>query len=433
MILCAALVVCATPEPTPVATPVPPDVSRRLPPATCDAAATAVLAALADSPQQMFIVLEPGSSPVEAPTARPHGPAPRPGPVPAQVAARVRVGRQIGAERSGGAVLVGPRTRSVSGAHGSMPQRPGTRCSMRFCRPEGTPGGGRRSVRVAGAGRGYLAPAWTGGRRGPDMSGCRPPCFHGSMGSTDRDRALDREVRRRLRRLRRSIGDDLGRLIQDAGATKARVATAASVDRTHIGRIETGVATPSLETLVALGAALGADVSIRFYAGTGPRLTDRHQARMVEAVLGGLAPVWRAHLEVAVWRPVRGVIDGVFERSDDARVVIAEFMSTMPRLEQQLRWSAEKAASIGSAELFRDRVVPSSSTLLVLRSTAATRAIVRRFEATMRVAYPARSCDAVRSLTVGDPWPGPALIWIRIDRDIAELLDRPPRGISVGR
>lgn len=113
--------------------------------------------------------------------------------------------------------------------------------------------------------------------------------------------------------------------------------------------------------------------------------------------------------------------------------MIAEFMSTITRLEQQLRWSAEKAASIGSSDLVTDGAVPAISRLLVLRSTFATRRIASQFEATLRTAYPARSRDAVRSLTEGGPWPGDAIIWVRIEGDVVELLDGAPRGVAVGR
>ncbi len=207
----------------------------------------------------------------------------------------------------------------------------------------------------------------------------------------------------------------------------------AGVDRTFLGRIESGNAHPSLETLVAIATAMGAEVSVRLYAGSGPRLTDRHQARMVEAVLGRLARVWRPHLEIPVWRPARGVADGVLERLDSPLLVVAEFMSIIPRLEQQIRWSAEKAASIGSSELVGDGPVPPVSRLLVLRSTAATREIARQFELTLRTAYPARTVDAVRSLYLGDAWPGDAIVWVRIDGDDVDLMDGPPRGVALGR
>lgn len=248
-----------------------------------------------------------------------------------------------------------------------------------------------------------------------------------------RERTLEREVQVRLRRLERKIGDDLFQMRTDAAATKAQVARVAGVDRTFYGRVEAGDVHPSLESLVAVATALGADVSVRLYAGTGPRLTDRHHARMAEALIQPLHAVWQPHLEVVVTRPARGVIDAVFERQDEPLLVISEFESTLPRLEQQIRWASDKAASIVSSAIVGDRPPPPVSRLLVLRSTAATRELATAFEATLRTAYPARSSDALASLWTGSPWPGAAIIWVRIDGDRVEVLDQPPRGVAVGR
>lgn len=249
----------------------------------------------------------------------------------------------------------------------------------------------------------------------------------------DRPRDIERQVRERLRHIERAIGDDLARLRIEAAVTKAAVAAAAGIDRSFYGRIERGEAHPSLETLAAASVALGADVSVRVYGASGPRLVDRHSARMTQAVLDRLSDAWRVHLEVPVWRPVRGVIDGVLERTNDPLWVLAEFQSTFTRLEQQLRWMAEKADSIGSSRLATDRSVPPTSRLLVVRSTAANREIARRFEMLLRTAYPASTAAAVTSLTTGSPWPGDAIVWVRIEGDVVELLAGPPRGVVLGR
>lgn len=259
-------------------------------------------------------------------------------------------------------------------------------------------------------------------------------CLDASMPrDVPRARAIDRQVSARLRTIGRAIGEDLERLRIDSGVSQAALSHAAGVDRSFLGRIVRGDARPSLETLVALSVALGADPSIRIWGGTGPRLTDRHQARMMEALARPLHPVWTPHLEVPVWRPVRGVIDSVLERRDAPLLVLTEVQSSLPRLEQSLRWFAEKAAAIDSAPLFRDRPVPPTSRLLVLRSTRATREVAMRFEATLRVAYPASTDAAVRSLIDGEPWPGDAIVWVRIDGDEVELMAGPPRLIRVGR
>jgi hypothetical protein len=178
---------------------------------------------------------------------------------------------------------------------------------------------------------------------------------------------------------------------------------------------------------------MGADVSIRLYAGRGPRLTDRHSARMIETTVRQLAPVWRRHLEVHVTRPVRGFIDAVFERREQPLFVVTEFESMLPRLERQIRWAAEKASAIASSDLIGPGPPPRISRLLVLRSTEHTRSLAREFEATLRAAYPASSKAAVDSLRTGSQWPGDAIVWIRIEGETVELLDGPPRGVQVGR
>jgi hypothetical protein len=249
---------------------------------------------------------------------------------------------------------------------------------------------------------------------------------------TTRRPSVERAVQRRLRTIVRKVGDDMHRIRIDTGGTQAAISAEAGIDRSHLTRIEVGTTHASIETLVAVATAMGADVSIRIYPGSGPPLTDRHQARMTECLLTEHAPVWKPHLEVQVVRPSRGFIDAVFERPDEPLLVVTEFESSLPRLEQQIRWAAEKAASIASSELVGPGPVPPVSKLLVLRSTETTRALARRFEA-MRAAYPASTPDAVESLRTGSPWPGDAIIWIRIDGDRVELLDGPPRGVSLGR
>ena len=214
---------------------------------------------------------------------------------------------------------------------------------------------------------------------------------------------IERLVRQRHRESIRMIGRDLLRIRTDAGASQREV------------------------------SILGADLSIRVSPGTGPRLTDRHQARMAEALIRSLNPVWRPHLEVPVWRPARGVIDIVLERSEPHLLVATKVHSELRRLEQQLRWSSEKAGSLTSSNLVGNGIEPSVSTLLVLRSTSSTRDVARRFEATLRTAYPAATSRVLGALRDGEPWPGPGIAWIRIEGERVELLDAPPRGVSLGR
>lgn len=247
------------------------------------------------------------------------------------------------------------------------------------------------------------------------------------------------EAARRERELFRFVGRQVRDLRLDAGLSQAAIARAADIDPGHLSRIEAGTARPSLMTLVRISLPLGAEAGVRFFAGAGPRLRDRFQAPMVEALIRGLDPRWIAEPEVTVVGPTRGVIDVVLTERRAHLIVAVEAHSELRRLEAQLRWASVKAEALPSSRPFRSAAAergtePEVSRLLLLRSTAESRALARRFSATLAAAYPARASDAFAALTgPTGSWPGPAIVWTHVDGSGARLLEAPPRGISVGR
>lgn len=179
---------------------------------------------------------------------------------------------------------------------------------------------------------------------------------------------------------------------------------------------------------------LGADLSVRFYPNTGPRVRDHIQAQIVEELLRIADPRWRAYPEVPVYRPARGRIDVVLHDPAANLLVATEVHSQIQRLEQQLGWAQMKAESLESADLVRTlQGDHSTSRLLVVRSTRAMRDIAIRFEATLHAAYPAETAAAHAALTGRARWPGPALLWADVTTDRVRILDRPPRHIGLGR
>src|SRR5262249_2603765 len=120
-------------------------------------------------------------------------------------------------------------------------------------------------------------------------------------------------------------------------------------------------------------------------------------------------------------------------------IVATEVESSIRRLEQQLRWAHDKADSLPSSTAWSILAStgdprPTISRLLILRSTRSNREAARMFEATLRADYPARAADIYASLTAGDsPWPGSGILWADVTAGRARILDRPPRGVPVGR
>ncbi|MFN8630463.1 MAG: helix-turn-helix transcriptional regulator [Chloroflexota bacterium] len=99
-----------------------------------------------------------------------------------------------------------------------------------------------------------------------------------------------REAMAHHRRLLRALGEEIRRLREDAGLSQNAVAKAAGIAQAHLSAIEAGTAEPSLLILERIGAALGADLSVRYFANTGPRVRDRLQLPMEEALLEVAAP-----------------------------------------------------------------------------------------------------------------------------------------------
>ena len=99
---------------------------------------------------------------------------------------------------------------------------------------------------------------------------------------------------------------------------------------------------------------------------------------------------------------------------------------------RRLREDVGLAQADARAELpeLRGRFV---SRLLVVRTSHAMREVVRAAEATLGAAHPAGAEVAVAALSGLVQWPGPALVWMRLEGGRATLMDGPPPGIRLGR
>lgn len=238
-----------------------------------------------------------------------------------------------------------------------------------------------------------------------------------------------RELARRQRRLRDLVGDQIAETRLEAGVSQAALAAAAQIDPGHLSRLERGLSKPSLEVLVAIAAALGADLGVRLFPGTGPRLRDRFQAPMIEALIRALHARWVAVPELPVPR-ARGFVDLGLGLRGVGMGVACEAHSELRAIEKIQRRLHEKALAVAELGTFG----PDVSTMLFVRSTERTRDIARLYEATLAAAFPARSKDAYAALTGATlPWPGPTILWVRLEEGRAEILPNPPRGVHVGR
>lgn len=239
--------------------------------------------------------------------------------------------------------------------------------------------------------------------------------FNGPVGTPGPNRADRQAAIRAAFRARAKLVEDIERLCADAGIAPEQLANSAGVPASYLRRILAGKAKPSLETYAKLAVPLGADLSTRLYPNTGPLIRDRHQARIVEALLPRLHPRWRPATEVEVRQPARGWIDLVLHEPREGVIVATEVESEVRRIEQQVRWAKMKAASLPSSDAWPQHGDPPRiSHLLILRRTRATRQTVLEFAAQLALAYPAHPEDALAALMGTTAWPGAAMIWAEI-------------------
>ena len=257
------------------------------------------------------------------------------------------------------------------------------------------------------------------------------------MGETRHERE-ERERRRRIHEqqaaAREAIGAELRRARVDANVSLRALGRASGMHPTHLARAEAGVRGLSHDALVAAATALGRNVSVRlFESAATPHVRDRLQVQMIEALLTALHPRWMPRLEVAVYRPVRGVIDVVLQDRDTLDLVAGEAHSLLHTVEGQLRWAGQKADALASATgwPWADAVEPPRiGRLLLLRSCSAVHDLVMAGPHTFAAAYPGDTERAVATLTgPHGRWPNAAVAWVAIDGKDTRLLAGSPRAL----
>ncbi|HYO41912.1 MAG TPA: helix-turn-helix transcriptional regulator [Candidatus Limnocylindrales bacterium] len=241
---------------------------------------------------------------------------------------------------------------------------------------------------------------------------------------------LRRAIRERQTAARHAVGRELRAARLDSGVSIRALGKAIGVDPSHLARAEAGTHALSHDALVAVATGLGRDVSLRLFEASAPLVRDRISSMMHEALLGNLDRRWMPLLEVAVHRPVRGVIDLVLRDETYGDLVAGEGHSRLHTVEGQLRHAAGKADSLPSARgwPWSDAIeAPPASRLLVLRSCAAMHDLVRALPTTFATAYPGDTERAVAALTGGaERWPGSSIVWVRVDGARTRVLPGVP-------
>jgi transcriptional regulator with XRE-family HTH domain len=234
-----------------------------------------------------------------------------------------------------------------------------------------------------------------------------------------------------------ALGADLRQLRGDAGLSLSEVAQASGVSVAHLSEVERGMTEPSLRLIHHVAAVLGTEPSVRLYPASRPLIRDHIQSAIADELIRLATGNWRILPEVVVRRPHRGYIDLVLHHLIRRIVVPTEIHSLLGTIELLLRRASDKAESLPSADFWPFASADGGllvSRLLVVRSTRANREIARRYRHLLAAAYPHRANEIYQSLVEPSiAWPGPGMLWAAVEHDRARILDRPPRGVSLGR
>ena len=180
------------------------------------------------------------------------------------------------------------------------------------------------------------------------------------------------------------------------GWTQQRLATAARVSRSVVGRIERGGADRvPVHVLVRVAAALGGAVSVRLlWQGEGlDRLLDKAHADLTELMLGRLRGLrWEVATEVSFnIRGERGTIDILAFHQPTGSLLVIEIKSVVPDLQAMLGTLDRKARLAMDVARERGWRVRTISRLLVLPDDRTARRRVERHAATFGANLPART------------------------------------------
>ncbi|MGH2465859.1 MAG: helix-turn-helix transcriptional regulator, partial [Candidatus Limnocylindrales bacterium] len=218
-----------------------------------------------------------------------------------------------------------------------------------------------------------------------------------------------REGERALRRQSIRVAEELRRLRLRAGVSQAAVAASVGTTRSLICRFEQGDPAVSLRTRFRVAAALGADLRLSAYEGSGALIRDSRQAAIVEYLLQIRDRQWRPTVEASVPGPGRRSIDLRLDDGEDS--VLFEVETRLDSLEEIVRELHSKRSAFleapGSGRRRRVHVV------LVLPATRRHRAIIRAHPEIVRSAFPISSLALSRALAgAGEAWPGDGILWV---------------------
>lgn len=186
----------------------------------------------------------------------------------------------------------------------------------------------------------------------------------------------------------------------------------AGVAGSTVERVERGWPCVQIDTLCAIGRAVGLDIVVRAYPGRPPSLRDSGQLALAEQLHAEAHSSLRCLFEAAA--------------GDHGEAADMLFLAAEELVHVELeRMAGDFQAQYRSAALKRDWLAARHARpvrlVIALEDTERNRLAVRRHASLIRSALPAGTREVLRALRSGTPLGRDGLIWIRRRRSSTEV------------
>lgn len=209
---------------------------------------------------------------------------------------------------------------------------------------------------------------------------------------------------RRARAQSQGVANEIGMARAEHGLTLTAVATRANVAPDTVRRIEAGDPGVQLDTLCAVGTAVGVDIVVRGYRGRSPTLRDTGQLRLAEMLCAIASDTWHPQLELRAGDHGEAADVGFF---GPVEILDVEIERLLLDFQAQYRRNRLKCDWLAGQHRRPVRLV------LVVEDTARNRAAVAQHVDFLRAVLPAGSRDVLRALRLGEPLGRDGVLWIR--------------------
>ena len=208
----------------------------------------------------------------------------------------------------------------------------------------------------------------------------------------------------RARKQAESIGSEILMARATEGLSRLQASRSAGVSPDTQRRVEHGDPSVQLDTLCAVGAAVGIDVVVRGYPGRSLTLRDSGQLALTQSLSAIADPSWHPELEVPAG--IHGeAADLAFFGANE--ILHCEIDRLILDLQAQHRRNARKRDYLDERHQRPVRLV------MVVEDTVRNRRVLASHLDFLSVALPARSREILNSLRTGQPLGRDGLLWLR--------------------